>query len=272
MPRRPLVPLTLALMLLAACAGPVHTVNHARSAAAPVTPAAAAAGDDAGAEADPVAAQASERPPQPTQLPVPVRVALAFAPESNAPRGPTPATLWGNTASSWSTGPLPEAFKALVLEQMAGAFRGQPVVGDIEIVPSFYLSGATAPELVASVRATFDVDVVALVSYDLQHFQRENGWAFLYLALLPMVVVPGSEVDSQLLLDTAVYWADNAALLFRAAGTSTGHDTFAMVYRDEHVQAVTEDCFARAREELVPRLQQELAEFAARTVGVPRGR
>ena len=28
---------------------------------------------------------------------------------------------------------------------------------------------------------------------------------------------------------------------------------------------------ARAREELVPRLQQELAEFAARTEGVPRG-
>jgi rhombotail lipoprotein len=125
---------------------------------------------------------------------------------------------------------------------------------------------------VASVRATFDVDVVALVSYDLQHFHRENGWAFLYLALLPMVVVPGSEVDSQLLLDTAVYWADNAALLFRAAGTSHGHDTFAMAYRDEHVQGVTEDCFARAREDLVPRLQQELAEFAARTVGVPRGR
>ncbi|MBM3986107.1 MAG: hypothetical protein FJ296_10555 [Planctomycetes bacterium] len=166
----------------------------------------------------------------------------------------------------------PEAYKALVLEQMAGAFRGQPVVGDIEIVPSFHLSGASAPELVASVRATFDVDVVALVSYDLQHSHRENGWAFLYLALLPIVFAPGSEVDSQLLPDTAVYRADNAALLFRAAGTSTGHDSFALVYRDEHAQAVTEDCIARAREELVPRLRQELAGFATRIVGVPRGR
>jgi rhombotail lipoprotein len=266
-PSRP-SPAALALLLAAACAGPVHSVNHARSAAAPVV---AQDGEDDGAGTVAVAAPV-ERPPQPAQLPVPVRVALAFAPESNAPRGVTPMSMWGNEGGSWSTGPLPEAYKTLVLEQMAAAFRGQPVVGDIEIVPSFYLAGATATELVASVRSTFDVDVVALVSYDLQHFHRENGWALFYLALLPVVFVPGSEVDSQLLLDTAVYWAENGALLFRAAGTSHGHDSFAMAYRDEHVQAVTEGCFAQAREELVPRLQQELAEFAARTAGVPRGK
>ncbi len=266
MPRRDLAPLTFVLLLLAACAGPVHTVNHARSAAAPAS--ATTPADEAA-----VAASApASRPAQPTQMPVPVRIALAFAPESGAPRGPTPPNLFSEGTGSWSTGPLPEAFKAQVLEQMAAAFRGQSQVGDVEIVPSFYLSGATAPELVASVRATFDVDVVALVSYDLQHSHRENGWALFYLALLPIFVVPGSEVESQLLLDTAVYWADNAALLFRAAGTSSGHETFAIIDRDENVQGVTEGCFGLAREALVPRLKAELAEFAARTVGVPRGR
>src|SRR6185436_533433 len=113
-------------------------------------------------------------PDQPTSLPVPVRIALAFVPEGNAGGG----SMGG--MSSWASGPLPEAFKAQVLENLADAFRGEAFIGEIEVVPSFYLGGHTAPEIVASVRATFDVEAVALVTYDLQHFNRVNGWAMTY--------------------------------------------------------------------------------------------
>ena len=241
----------LLLLLCAACAGPVRSVDHLRSNIAPAAV---------------IEGSAPARPPQPQSLPVPARVALAFVPEMGSGAGPASVTR----PASWSDGPLPEAFKTQVLDELAEAFRGGDLVGDIEVIPSFYLSGATAEEIVAGMASTFDVDAVVLVTYDLQHFWRENGWAFTYLLLVPVLFVPGNEVDSQLLLDTAVYWSENGALLFRASSTVTGHGTFPPPYLDKTVQAVTEDCFAAARGALVPKLRAELADFAQRVQGVAR--
>ena len=246
--------LSLALLLCAACAGPTVGTARSMSAIKPVT--GTSEGDEQRSN--------GPRPVQPASLPVPARIALAFVPEANA-KGPQSAAL-----ASWATGPLPEAFKAKVLENLADAFRGESFVGDIEVVPSFYLGGHTAPEFVASVRATFDVEAVALVTYDLQHFNRVNGWALTYIALLPALFVPGNELSSHLFLDTAVYWSENGALLFRAAGSASRDKAFIPHYYDDNAQIQTEDCFADASTDLIAKLRQEIGEFAKRIRTEPR--
>jgi rhombotail lipoprotein len=194
---------------------------------------------------------------------VPARIALAFVPEANA------RVTSSEGMASWATGPLPEAFKAKVLEHLADAFRKESFISGVEVVPSFYLDGRTAPEIVASVRATFDVEAVALVTYDLQHFHRINGWSLTYVALVPMMFVPGNELSSHLYLDTAVYWT-NGALLFRAAGSAGNEEAFALPYHDENAQFQTERCFAGAYADLVPKLRLELERFAQRIKAEPR--
>ena len=240
------------LLVAAGCEGPVVSSEHAHSRLVPP----AVAGD----------AAVDARPAQPQSLPVPARVALAFVPEgkSGAPGASS------DRPASWSSGPLPEAFKTQVLEVLAEAFRDKSVVAEVEVVPSFYLTGATAPDIVASVRATFDVDAVALVTYDLQHFQRVNGWACTYVLLVPYFFAPGNQIDSQLYLDAAVYWAQDGALLFRADGSAEGHARTAPPYLDEHVEQVTRGCFDGAIAALVPRLQHELDQFSRRMHGEPR--
>jgi rhombotail lipoprotein len=241
-----IVGLSLALLLCAGCVGPTVGTARSMSSIHPVT----GTGEDGQVFTGP-------RPVQPTSLPVPARIALAFVPEANA-KGSQAAM------ASWATGPLPETFKAKVLENLANAFRGESYVGNIECVPAFYLGGHTAPEFVASVRATFNVEAVALVTYDLQHFNRVNGWALTYIALVPALFVPGNELSSHLYLDTAVYWSENAALLFRAAGSASGDESFCPLYYDDNAQIQTERCFAAATTDLVPKLRKEFGEFAKR--------
>ena len=211
--------LALALLLCAGCVGPVVGSARTQSSIKPVT---GKPGEGEPGE--------SARPDQPTSLRVPARIALAFVPEGNAGGGSS------GGMSSWASGPLPEDFKARVLESLADAFRNEPFIGNIEVVPSFYLGGHTAPEIVASVRATFDVEAVALVTYDLQHFNRVNGWAMTYILVLPMLFVPGNELSSHLYLDTAVYWSNNGALLFRAAGSAENEKSFVPNYYDDNAQ------------------------------------
>jgi len=245
--------LALCLLLCAGCAGP--TISTARTMSS-ITPVTAAIEEGSSASTSP-------RPVQPTSLPVPARIALAFVPEVNA-RGTSSEGI-----SSWATGPLPEAFKAKVLENLADAFRKESFIGPIEVVPSFYLGGRTAPEIVASVRATFDVEAVALVTYDLQHFNRINGWSLTYVALVTMMFVPGNELSSHLYLDTAVYWS-NGALLFRASGSAGNKEAFALPYYDDSAQVQTERCFADATADLVPKLRREIEKFAQRIKAEPR--
>ncbi|HEX6813434.1 MAG TPA: hypothetical protein VF384_17580 [Planctomycetota bacterium] len=249
-----IVLLVLASLLCTCCVGPTVGSARSQSSIKPVT----------GQAEDGSHASSGPRPAQPTSMPVPARIALAFVPEANA-QGTSAEGI-----SSWATGPLPEAFKAKVLENLADAFRKESFVGRIDVVPSFYLGGRTAPEIVASVRATFDVEAVALVTYDLQHFNRVNGWSLTYIALVTMMFVPGNELSSELFLDTAVY-ASNGALLFRAAGSAANQGSFAPPYYDDNAQVQTESCFADATSDLVPKLHREIEKFAQRIKAEPRG-
>src|SRR5262245_20179428 len=248
--------LVLASLLCAGCAGPTISTARTHSSLTPLT------GESEGGSS----ASTGPRPAQPASMPVPARIALAFVPEASA-RGTSAEGM-----SSWATGPLPEAFKAKVLENLADAFRKESFVGGIQVVPSFYLGGSTAPEIVASVRATFDVEAVALVTYDLQHFNRINGWSLTYIALITMMFVPGNELSSHLYLDTAVYWSNNGALLFRAAGSAEHDQSFALPYYDDNAQVQTERCFADATADLVPKLRPEIEKFAQRIKAEPRGK
>jgi rhombotail lipoprotein len=117
----------------------------------------------------PDATHAPQLEPTVTHLHPPVRVGIAFVPGAGRVEG------------------LPEGEKQKLLQRVKDSFSQYPYIGGIELIPAAYLrahGGFTNVEQVASM---FNVEVIALVSYDQVQFNDTNALAVLYwTSLAPM--------------------------------------------------------------------------------------
>jgi rhombotail lipoprotein len=107
----------------------------------------------------PKASSAPALAPTVTELHLPVRVGIAFVPGSN--RGTT----------------MSEQEKHQMLERVKAAFSSHAFIGKIEVIPSSYLRAGGGFENLDQVSRMFDVDVVALLSYDQVRFNDTNAAA-----------------------------------------------------------------------------------------------
>src|SRR5208282_86603 len=81
-------------------------------------------------------------------LPVPLRVGLSFLPERPGTDAPDPAQ------------------REQILERIAEHFKSRGFIGQIVIIPDYYLQGSRGFEGLAGIERLYGVDVMALVSYD----------------------------------------------------------------------------------------------------------
>lgn len=185
-----------------------------------------------------------------TQLRPPVRVGIAFVPgvQSNG---------------------LSETEKTKLLERVRDSFSQYSYIGNIEIIPSAYLRARGGWDNLDQVSRMFNVEVVALLSYDQISFNDTNGLAVLYWTIVGAYMVKGDRYDIQTLVDAAVFDVKSRKLLFRAPGTSQVKGSSTMAGYSEQSRAAQTDGFRLAVDQLIPQLQSELTSFRERIKNDP---
>lgn len=184
--------------------------------------------------------------PTVTQLRPPVRVGIAFVPGSGAATG------------------LPEAEKTRLLERVRASFSQYNYIGSIEIIPGNYLRPRGGFANLDQVASMFNVEVVALLSYDQVRFNDANSLAVLYWTIAGAYLIKGDRYDVQTLVDAAVFDVASRKLLFRAPGTSQVKGDATLVGFSEKTRMAQAEGYRQAVDQLIPQLHTELASFRER--------
>ena len=194
----------------------------------------------------PNASAAPNLPPGMTTLRPPVRVGVAFAP------------------SMIGGADLSEADKTAALERVKAAFTGPDYIGAIEIIPSTYLRPGGGFTNLEQVARMFNVEVVALVSFDQVQFKDSSSLSLLYWTIVGAYVIHGDRYDVQTMVDAAVFDVASHKLLFRAPGTSQIKGSSSLVRFSEVSRDARKAGYDQAIDAMIPNLQDELTKFRER--------
>ena len=185
--------------------------------------------------------------PQIPVLKLPVTVGLAFVPSEN-----------------WLNGGIHAKNQMQLLEKVKQSFLKYDYIGRIEIIPSTYLSTGKGFSALEQVSRLYDVDVMALVSYDQVTQSLENNAALLYWTIVGMYVIPGNENTVQTFIDTAVFDIKSKKMLFRAPGISKLEKRTTAIGVDSTLSKKSFEGFDLAVTDMSSNLEAELARFKSR--------
>jgi rhombotail lipoprotein len=195
-------------------------------------------------------------------LTLPTRVGIAFVPggtrgqESGMLRGAQPLRAQGNT--------LTEARKMGVMQEVAKHFKKYPFVRDIELIPSAYLTPRGGFTNLDQVRTMYNLDVIALISFDQTQFTDEGALSLAYWTIIGAYVVQGQKNDTHTMLDAVVYDIPSRKMLFRAPGTSHIKGSATLVNLSEQLRKDSEAGFNEATKQMIVNLDQQLVAFRER--------
>jgi rhombotail lipoprotein len=181
-----------------------------------------------------------------TTLRPPVRVGIAFVPG-------------GGVASA-----LPETEKIKLLERVKASFSQHDFIGNIEVIPTTYLQPKGGFTNLEQVARMFNVEVVALLSYDQVQFNDTNILSVLYWTIVGAYIIHGDQYDIQTLVDASIFDVRTNKLLFRAPGTSQVKGSASMAGFSERARVARVEGYNKAVDDLVPKLQTELDRFKER--------
>jgi rhombotail lipoprotein len=194
----------------------------------------------------PDAKEPPQMQPSVTYLRPPVRVGIAFVPGGASGAG------------------LPEPEKAKLLERVKNAFAQYGYIGSIDVIPTQYLRPKGGFANLEQVARMFNVEVVALVSYDQVQFNDTNALSVLYWTIVGAYIIHGDQYDVQTMVDASVFDVRSHKLLFRAPGTSQIKGSASLAGFSERSRAARVEGFNKAVEELIPQLQFQLQNFKER--------
>lgn len=183
----------------------------------------------------------SERMPY---LELPVRVGIAFVPSSGREN-------------------ISAAEKQVLLEHVANAFRDRDYVQSIEAIPETYMRSARGVHGMQQVAALYDVDAMALVSYDQMSFSGERDSAIMYWTIVGALIFKGNTNEVQTMIDTAVFDVETAKLLFRAPGMHNQQRNVTLLGSDRDLRKLREEGFSTATDDMIVNLDAELDTFRA---------
>lgn len=193
------------------------------------------------------------------KLVLPLRMGIAFVPVTSKSRNSN-AIPWVEVQANTLT----ENHKISIMEKIAANFSQQPFVEHIEIIPSAYLTAGGSFSNLAQLRTMFNIDVIALVSYDQVQFTDDSKLSLSYWTLVGAYLVSGQKNDSNTLMDTAVYAIESRKLLFRAPGTSQIKGRSTPVDLQQELRQDSLQGFMQASDNMTHNLALELERFKQR--------
>ncbi|WP_299007045.1 rhombotarget lipoprotein [uncultured Shewanella sp.] len=180
-------------------------------------------------------------------LSLPVTVGLAFVPAQNEEQNEI------NTQEQLA-----------LLEQVKASFLQYDYIGRIDIIPSAYLQLGKGFSTLDQISRLYDVDIMALVSYDQVTQTTENKIAVLYWTIVGMYLIPGNENAIQTFVDTSVFDIKSRKMLFRAPGTNTLKETSTAIRINDTLSSKSNESFQLAVTDMTRHLNAELARFKTR--------
>lgn len=175
-------------------------------------------------------------------LELPIRVGIAFV----------PGTMRDE---------LPASEQQVLLERVAEAFRDRPFVSAIEAIPSSYLRTTKGITGMQQVARLFNVDIMALVSYDQLAISDERDSAIFYWTVVGALVVKGNINEVQTMIDTAVFDVDTAQLLFRAPGMHRDSENATFMDAGRDMRQMQSGSYSVATDDMVLNLNHSLEKF-----------
>lgn len=151
-----------------------------------------------------------------------------------------------------------------LLEKVKEAFIGYDYIEHIEIIPSNYLQSQGGFDSLEQVSRLYDVDLMALVSYDQVTQSMETNAAVLYWTIVGMYVIPGNDNAVQTFVDTAVFDVKSRKMLFRAPGISKSSDRTSAISVDKSLAEQSMQGFELAVADMAKNLDAELDRFKTR--------
>lgn len=191
-----------------------------------------------------------ERTAKTPQIPVlqlPVNVGIAFIPSDN------------NAGGAVTTGE-----QLALLDKVKQSFAQYEYINRIEVIPSTYLAGDKGFDSLDQVSRLYDVDIMALVSYDQLTRTNDNNASLLYWTIVGMYVIPASDTKVQTFVDTAVFDLTSRSLLFRAPGLSKTEDRSTAINVGKVTNQKSVEGFSIAVDDMIVNLNSELARFKTR--------
>jgi rhombotail lipoprotein len=204
--------------------------------------------------------------PEPTmpRLKVPLKVGIAFVPATQSyQRG---ANLWSGPMDSIK---FPESTKTSILNRVAENFRTLEFVEKIEVIPTTYLTPGGGFTNLSQIGTMYDVDVVALVSYDQMQFTDDGALSLSYLTIVGAYTISGSKNDTNTLIDTVVFDIASKKMLFRAPGISQVKGRSTPINLNEELRADSLQSFNEAADEMIVNLDDQLKMFKERIKNNP---
>jgi len=195
----------------------------------------------------PNASEAPQLQPGTTTLRPPVRVGIAFVP-----------------GGQWESG-ASEQSKRLLLERVKAAFGQYAYIGSIEVIPSNYLHARGGFDNLDQVARLFNVEIVALLSYDQVQFNDTRAAAVLYWTIVGAYVIRGDKYDVQTLVDASVFDVASRKLLFRAPGSSRVKGSGTLASFSERARHAQDAGYAKAVDDLIPQLKTAMDDFRERS-------
>lgn len=195
-------------------------------------------------------------------LRLPVKVGIVFVPNGSAARQ-------GTSQFAGAYSPLSMADEVTLLDGVAGHFRKYPYIKTVEVIPDNYLESGGGFGNLDALAAMYDVDVIALVSYDQVQNTDEGALSLLYWTIVGAYTVPAEKDTTTTFVDTAVFDVRSRKLLFRAPGISrtTGHST--LVNNTEGLRNESREGFDTAFQQMTGDLDVALTSFRQKVKDQP---
>lgn len=181
---------------------------------------------------------------QQTTLSLPLRVGIAF----------TPSNYQGG-------GALTEKARLELLESVGDHFTALDFVKNVEAIPSSYLRAKGGFDNLDQLKRLFNVDVIALLSYDQNQFTDESVASIAYWTIIGAYIIPAEKNSTHTLIDAVVFDIDSRKLLFRAPGSSSLKSSATLIANDQQTREDAHASFEQAAQDLVLNLKEELEVF-----------
>jgi len=178
-------------------------------------------------------------------LKLPLRVGIAFIPESS----------YNNRFS------LTEVEKQALLNNVAERFRSDNSVEDIQIIPEIYLKQGKGFVTVEQIAALYNVDVMALVSYDQVSIHELRQSSLAYWTIVGAYIVKGETTEFQTFVDTAVFDVKTRKMLFRAPGSHSNSRNHTAIGFEKANRKMRINSFVIASQAMTDNLALELVNF-----------
>jgi rhombotail lipoprotein len=180
------------------------------------------------------------------QLPIPLRVGLAFLPSANDSRGV-----------------IAPAQREELLNRVKQRFADRSFVRSIAVIPDYYLAHSKGIDGLKGLQRLYSVDVIALVSYDQITHTDDNELSLGYLTIVGAYVLPGTRHEVATLVDLAVIDPETHSLILRAGGVDGRHGLSTMVRRNQEARESGAEGFSEATNQMIANFDNALTTFEA---------